>query len=48
LTCDDAAAAGLISPGSGARTNKYPAAGIEPRVSGPPNNAWKLIEVRGN
>jgi 4-amino-4-deoxy-L-arabinose transferase-like glycosyltransferase len=28
--------------------NKYPAAGIEPRVSGPPNNAWKLIEVRGN
>jgi hypothetical protein len=27
---------------------KYPAADIEPRVSGPPNNAWKLIEVRGN
>ena len=25
---------------------KYPAGGIEPRVSGPPNNPWQLIEVR--
>jgi 4-amino-4-deoxy-L-arabinose transferase-like glycosyltransferase len=28
--------------------NKYPAAGIAPLVSGPSNNPWKLVEVRGN